>query len=386
MKETQNIVYALGSYTIDLKQVQAVAADHPNKEAYERLAHLFPSNSEGSLYLYPTDRAGVAGLAESIREIEAAVADPRDVQLSGYLNGLRSVYEWSTERHWTISWKLILAAIVSVFIMSMCSDSSKEDRTAAENDLNKVKAWVLPEGKPQPLDIESDLGSSVYIQSDGNLEMFRKSELAQLSNNYKGNLKMAAQDRAMADTATIADKKKSYLKQEKHHKEQAEHYLKKFNEMNGYSWKKMHEMVTERFEDRLADKASSDRKTKFLFWLCLLTIPFYIVSQRPYGYTIMGCSHEAETLNGIHRLAVMISGGLFAAGASIGFVDIITKWSDGSTTRSDDGTGPLRLGLKIALFVAAVCVICFVSSAIMLYAAIVGLIRNYGWRAVVARK
>ena len=66
----------------------------------------------------------------------------------------------------------------------------------------------------------------------------------------------------------------------------------------------------------------------------------------------------------------------------IGFVNIVTKWSDGSTTSEDDGTGPVRLAIKVGLFVAAALVFCAVSCFLMLYATIAGLIRNYDWTSV----
>lgn len=380
MKESQTVVFALGEETLDLNQVRAVAADHPNKAAYDLLAAAFPCDSEGNLYLYPVDRAGVAELESAIGEIERAVTDKSDVQIDAYLRVLHMVHDWSTRRHWTVSWKLILAVIAAAFIMSMCSDSSKEDRVKAEKNLNTVKEWVLPEGKPAALDINSEIGPQVHIQSDGNLEIFRTSELARLSGNYKANMEMADRDRAMADTATIADKKKSYLEQEKRHRKAAENYLEQFNQTNSRSWKELHKQAVDVFKGRLAGEAKTDRRNKILYWFCLLLIPFYAVAQRPYGYTIMRCSREAETLHGIQRLAMTISGGLFAIGAGIGFVDIITKWSDGSTTRTDDGTGPVRMVLKIALFAAAIFVICAASVLLMSYATVVGLIRNYDWK------
>ncbi|MBQ1218878.1 MAG: hypothetical protein IIX76_02805, partial [Bacteroidales bacterium] len=94
---------------------------------------------------------------------------------------------------------------------------------------------------------------------------------------------------------------------------------------------------------------------------------------------------EANTMSKIEKIGLWLSGGLFAAGAGIGFVDIVTKWSDGSTSRSDDGTGPVRLAIKLGLFAAAVLVFCAVSCFLMLYATITGLKRNYDWGAVKAK-
>ena len=69
----------------------------------------------------------------------------------------------------------------------------------------------------------------------------------------------------------------------------------------------------------------------------------------------------------------------------ISFVNVVTKWSDGSTTSRDDGTGPARLAIQFCLFVAAALVFCAVSCFLMLYATITGLIRNYNWKEVKAK-
>jgi hypothetical protein len=66
-------------------------------------------------------------------------------------------------------------------------------------------------------------------------------------------------------------------------------------------------------------------------------------------------------------------------------VDVVTKWSDGSESREDDGTGPVRLAIKVGLFALAVVVFCCVSCFLMLYATITGLIRNYDWKEVKAK-
>lgn len=57
----------------------------------------------------------------------------------------------------------------------------------------------------------------------------------------------------------------------------------------------------------------------------------------------------------------------------IGFVNVVTKWSDDSTTSEDDGTGAARVGLKIGLLIAALAVICIVACFLMLYSTIMGL-------------
>ena len=114
----------------------------------------------------------------------------------------------------------------------------------------------------------------------------------------------------------------------------------------------------------------------------VLMIPLYVFATRPYGYMVSRHRREAKYMGKLEKFALWISGGMLAAEAGIGFVDIVTKWSDGSTTREDDGTGAARLAIKVALIAGAVIVYCTVSSILMIYATITGLIRNYDWKEI----
>ena len=113
-----------------------------------------------------------------------------------------------------------------------------------------------------------------------------------------------------------------------------------------------------------------------------MLIPLYIFASRPYGYTISRYRREEKNLGRIQKVGMWLSGGMLAIEGGIGFVEIVTKWSDGSTTREDDGTGPARLVIKFLLIAGAVLIFCFTSTFIMLYATITGLIRNYDWTEV----
>lgn len=182
-------------------------------------------------------------------------------------------------------------------------------------------------------------------------------------------------------------KQKQYAAEnvEKLKSEKAEKELKfktEFERIMSLNFDGVKQMALEGINREVKEKENSSRTVKFWFWFVLICIPLYIIACSPYGYTLTRHAAEADTLNAIHRFCLWASGGLIGAAAAIQFTEIITKWSDGSTTTSDDGTGPAKMVLKIALIAGAVIVFCLVSCFIMAYATITGLIRNYDWKAI----
>jgi hypothetical protein len=158
--------------------------------------------------------------------------------------------------------------------------------------------------------------------------------------------------------------------------------LEKFETLHEASFKKLQKMALAELDEEVDEAKSAKRFVMFWNIFFILLIPVYIFAARPYGYTISRHRREAANLGKLEKIGLWLSGGLLAAGAGIGFVDVVTKWSDGSETRSDDGTGPARLAIKVGLFALAVVVFCCVSCFLMLYATITGLIRNYDWSEV----
>lgn len=160
---------------------------------------------------------------------------------------------------------------------------------------------------------------------------------------------------------------------------------KQFEKLQKADFKELKEMAMDEAEEIIDEKKSDAKFVKFWNIFFLLLIPVYIFAARPYGYTISRYRLEADGLNAIEKIGLWLSGGLLSAGMGISFVNVVTKWSDGSTTSRDDGTGPARLAIQFGLFVAAALVFCAVSCFLMLYATITGLIRNYNWKEVKAK-
>lgn len=304
------------------------------------------------------------------------------------LSNLISDAEYAGERHWTFQWKIIAGAILSVLLLSWWGSSKDDDVKEQSQVVTQIEAWT-------PCDtvvtLESlkgnDINTFPHFEARLNSAAKYKYYYALIqANYYYGVQESIEREEARRDRITDP-KQKQYAAEnvEKLKSEKAEKELKfktKFERIMNLDFDGVKQMALEEINGKVEEKESSSRTVKFWFWFVLICIPLYIIACRPYGYTLTRHAVEADTLNTIHRFGLWASGGLVGAAAAIQFTEIITKWSDGSTTTSDNGTGPAKMVLKIALIAGAVILFCLVSCFILAYATITGLIRNYDWKAI----
>lgn len=335
--------------------------------------------------VYPTTEAETLKMKELLDKAENAFDDAHaeDVTfLNERLNELRYIVDWSLDRHWTFSFKIILGVIISLFVFKQCSDSSKEDAQAVEKEMAVIEKW----DKDEPVTIEEILrkGSSPqYTFPDySSAATYRRTAVNNLAYNISNARKSIESNKQKLDTASTDAVKKTLnvhiASSEKTIKRNTEKYEEiKNSDLNGLK------KIALKEKEAQLDKYNSDSgRMKFLFIFFIILTPLYIIANRPHGYNITKHRLEGEMLNGLRKAGWALAGVLAGVGASIGFVDVVTKWSDGSTTRSDDGTGPARLAIKIGLLAAALFVFCLTSCLIMTYSTISGLIHNYNWTAI----
>jgi hypothetical protein len=376
----------------DLKQ-QAVN-DAPNSKAYELLDEAMTTSSHVSIDdknkgsvdvddIYPITAAETQDMEDLLDKAEAAANNPNDPDFKDRLNELRNIVDWSKKRHWNFQWIIIIGVLISVFVLSKCSDNEKENVRNYEAIVATVEDWEKPAVDTVININKFDQYTSSYYEPDyKSANLYKAAKLQKTASSYYYSLKDADDYRHRADTATTSDRKKTYLEAAEKSDEAAEKYKKEYDELNKASFEDIHEMALDEVEGFLNSAKSSSRWIYFWNLFFLILIPVYIFAERPYGYSISKYRTEAKVLKGIKKGGLALAGALVAWAGSIGFVEVITKWSDGSTTREDDGTGGVRIGLKIGLLVAALFVVCVVSCFLMLYSTITGLIRNYNWKNI----
>lgn len=391
MKESKKNRNEEGYISFDPEELKSATQEgDPNDEAYELLweATCVSSHVDGTdkasgrtdeENIYPTTAEEVDRMEELINKAEAALKEPNP-DFSSRVAELRAIVEWSRKRHWKLNWRVIVGVILSVFILQMCVDNKHGDVKEAEEKVALIQKWQ--EEPLTKLNLDS-LKDQTFVYNDNpytSLKVWYDREQRNVAYDYYiaiSNIAYNEEELRKPDLSNTLEE--FYNNQIKSNKKKMKEAHKRFDKLQKADFEDLQEMAMEAAEEIVDEKKSDANFVKFWNIFFLLLIPVYIFAARPHGYTISHYRREANTLSWIEKIGLWLSGGLLSASMGIGFVDIVTKWSDGSVTRSDDGTGPARLAIKVGLFVAATLVFCAVSCLLMLYATITGLIRNYNW-------
>lgn len=330
--------------------------------------------------IYPTSAAETEKMEELVNQATQAVKNP-DNEINARISELRQIIDWSKSRHWKLNWTVIIGVIVSVFILNMCADDKQGDVNKVNANIERIKNW---QEENITIEMEKFKGAKWVYHKDpyATAKVWKENALRNTAIDYYTALNNIEYNTAELEKHKGDNLKDFYEGELENSKKKSKEKLEYYNRLNNADFEEVKEMALAEIDVTLEEKEADAGWIKFWNYFFLLLIPVYIFAARPHGYTISRYRREASTLNTIEKIGLWLSGGLMAAGAGIGFVDIVTKWSDGSVTRSDDGTGVIRLLFKVGFFVAAVLVFCAVSCFLMLYATITGLIRNYNWKSV----
>lgn len=370
--------------------------DAANREAYELLDKAMCTSSHVSVHdkergevdvddIYPITQEETMEMEDLLDQAEDAADNPRDSFFQERLGELRGIVNWSKRRHWNFSWMIVVGVIISVFVLSECSDHKDSKAKEAEVYVTAVENWAK---KDTTITMESfkNAGKVIpaYNERFKDANIYKETILRRTAANHYGSLKAAKEYRAKADTASTAKSKDEFLKWAKENDTYAKEFKAEYEKFNKSTFKDVKKQALEQVKAEADEAKGSARWIWFWNMFFLILIPVYIFAERPYGYTISRYRTEAKVLGGIKKGGLALAGGLVGLAGSIGFVNVVTKWSDGSTTSEDDGTGAARIGLKIGLLIAALAVVCIVSCFLMLYSTIMGLMRNYNWGKVAA--
>lgn len=367
----------------------------PNDEAYELLweatcvsSHVSDidkaARSTDEDNIYPTTPAEVDKMEELVNKAVAALQEPND-EFSQRISELRDIIAWSRKRHWKLNWVIIAGVAISAFILACMIGGGQGNINEASACVAKVEAWEEVELVHFD-NLDALLHSNIQdcdtkYKYDSPTNWYHH-ELYAAAWKYVKAVKSIADDEEYLKTEedeTMIEGRKRAIKNATERKEEA---VERFEELKDLDFDGVKETALEEAEDGLSAAESGAAFANFIIVAFIMLIPLYIFASRPYGYTISRYRREEKNLGRIQKVGMWLSGGMLAIEGGIGFMEIVTKWSDGSTTREDDGTGPARLAIKFLLIAGAVLIFCLTSTFIMLYATITGLIRNYDWTEV----
>lgn len=385
-----------GFLSFDPEQLKnATQEGHPNDEAYELLweatcvsSHVKDVDKAAGTTnednVYPTTVEEVDRMEELVNKAARALKEP-DSEFNLRVHELRNIIEWSRKRHWQFNWRIIAGAILSAFLLPMALGGDPDYAREWRNNVAKVNKWepvelIHYDSMEELVATEIDLCDTKY-KFDSPINYYNSNLASAVWHYADAKKNIAEYEEGLKDPEKefMHENYEKYIPEEK---EKMEDAVERFEDLKDIDYEDLKEMALEEAEDCVSAAEAADAFVNFVVTCFVLMIPLYVFATRPYGYMISRHRREAKYMGKLEKFGLWLSGGLLTAGAGIGFVEVVTKWSDGSTTREDDGTGPVRLAIQVALFIGAVLVYCTVSSFLMIYATITGLIRNYDWKEV----
>lgn len=322
---------------------------------------------------------------------EDVAGDKQNPHFRYCMNEMRSILDWSSERHWNFQWAIILDVILTVIFLSWRVSRHDDDVEKAQEKVTLIKNWTKSDTTVAWDDIAR--ASTDYIikyhiyYAFNNAQTYKIYMLMNCRYNYDNCIKYAEEYANKADTTSNKEWKKDFQKKSKENYKNAEEFQKEYEDINSMNFKKIQKAALEDAKTSLSRYKGEKRSVLIWNIFFILLIPLYIFAERPYGYSISRHRAEAEKLGGLTMLAYSISGMLMIYSRSIKDApDIITKYSNGKVVREYDIAGNQMVAArKIILYIIAFALICITSCLIMLYSTIQGLRRNYNWKEIYAK-
>jgi len=302
---------------------------------------------------YPVTLEETLEMEDLLDQSYEAVADSSDSTLMEAHAEMREIIDWSKTRQWNYNWGIIAGVFLFVCFLWYNASKAKE-----EVERSKAKIALIEKGDENTL----------------NEHRFR--QLAEDSTRIEGRKSSIEWYQARLDTANLdRAQKKNYAKGIKKDEEDIAERQERIAKLKTANNDGVQKILVGVYKQELKyDKSHHRSKVmRTLFWLLL--IPLYVIAERPYGYMISRRRLESKILGWIRKAMFWLAGGLFAGAAALQVTETVTTWSDGSKTSENDAGG--ILAMKIVLIIAAAVIFVFTSIALMIYAILSGLIRNY---------
>jgi len=385
---------AVGFTMDDVRKIQEEQKDSVNAKAYEYMVEAMAVSAnymndtitdEGVRMddVYPTTYEETMKMDELLDKSERAVKDENDEEYNKMIVDLRGIVGWSRRRHFNFSWGIILGTIITVVAVMYWSNSDKETKAHRKAQYESVKAWELPADEAG-IDYNKMMDTIDYQDQFRGAAEYKAYQMKSKAENIKSQQEYAAKYRAQADTASTKEAQKKYLGWAKENDKNVEKYQKQLEEIKAWDLDDAKKAAVKQQKRwyRSASKAAAFSYCLMIFFLLL--IPLYIFANHSWGYVITRTRAEQELLDKIKRWGYSIAAGLFGAAAAMEATEHYrVHWSDGSTTHETE-TNWAVVAIKVMLLIAALAIVAVVSTGIMIYSTIVGLKRNYDWKAIYA--
>jgi hypothetical protein len=305
---------------------------------------------------YPVSMEETLQMERLLNQTYSAVTDRNDGELMGALDEMRDIIDWSKTRQWNFQWAFIIGVILFVcFLWWQTGDAKKE--------VERYKAEMAKYEKGDP----------------EVLKAYKENQINSDTQSIESYTKTIADYKARLDTVKNKEQKKQYEGYVKDYEKLLAEKKQKVAELKTADNKGIQKIAMAHYKEYLKRSKGSHRSMFIWTLFFILLIPVYVIAERPYGYMISKHRLESKILGWIRKIMFWLAGSLVGGAMAMQVTETVTTWSDGSKTTDSDAI-PVYV-MKIILLIAALCIFVFTSVALMLYATIVGLIRNYELKA-----
>lgn len=339
MNERERRFSASCDFEIEEVANKCSETDNPNYEAWNNLysamctPEFFPDkrirNGKYKSMLYPVSYAETEEMERRLLLAEEA-QKVEDERFSSILKEMKSIAEWSKNRHFNCSGAALIAFIfVSLFISLVLPKGKTDD---LQYTLSAVQSWsdkdtsLTPE---QTYDIKSNYSDRFFSPT-----IYKYYYLNEIGEKIEENRR-------------VIEYEKDEKKKAKAEKDLAEN-LKEFNRRNELSTQDIKKQVITYCESEIDKQNSITLHYKILYYLLLTLIPLYLISCYQFGFNISRFINFRESMQKLCK----IGSGVAVLGAGTATVVDTIRYSDGSTEerRSNPGIVFVLMGLLIMVY------------------------------------
>lgn len=332
--------------------------------------------------VYPTTLEETLKMDALLDQSERAVKDDTDEEYNKMICELRGIVGWSRRRHFNFSWGIILGSLITIGAVVWMGNDSRESRDRAKAEKEMVAEWST---EADTITLDQALKTVNYQNNMNSPLLYKAWKMNLLQSDIKACEEHIEMHKHSADTASTKAAKERYLGYAESNKEKAEEYTKELEEVKGWSMKDSKEHAVDLTKARYKHASRGARRGTFFMIVFLLLIPLYIFANHSWGYVITRTREEQEKLEKIKRWGYGIAAGMFGLAGSISLVEDYRGPNRGlSSNDGNNAINAILMTIKLFLLAAAIILLAVVSLGIMVYSIIVGLKRNYDWKAIFA--
>lgn len=232
--------YREGYVSFDIDELKQIADEGTdvNAEAYGYIYEALKNTSDPNIRRrgkkiddeYPISAWEVEEMRKLLDKAEDVAGDKQNPHFRYCMNEMRSILDWSSERHWNFQWAIILGVILTVIFLSWRVSRHDDDVEKAQEKVTLIKNWTKSDTTVAWDDIAR--ASTDYIikyhiyYAFNNAQTYKIYMLMNCRYNYDNCIKYAEEYANKADTTSNKEWKKDFQKKSKENYKNAEEFQK----------------------------------------------------------------------------------------------------------------------------------------------------------------